>query len=216
MTPDRLSAYPAGPTLDLVAERGLQAARPTDRWAEVGPAGPPHREFWCRVLEDAPGDPPDERYFADEVRPTGVGPGGHLEWEPVPGGLEEIVVHNVVEAVAGTHLLQAGTVIRVEERLDRNDPPELVFVASVTVGGGTDRLARIESYESGAYIVQPVMRTSGGYAADGPPIEGVPNLGELWDAEQGYLAGPASFDRYVRIFQTPAGWAMLVHPPRLV
>ena len=64
--------------------------------------------------------------------------------------------------------------------------------------------------------MQPVRRKAGGYADDGPPIANVPNLGELWDEEQGYLAGPAAFDRYVRISRTLAGWAMLIHPPRFV
>ncbi len=167
------------------------------------------------MREASPADPPDERYYADEVRPAGADAGGHLAWELVPDGLAEIVVHNVPEAGQGTHLIAPGAVIRVEERLDRSSPPEMVYLASVAAGD-TERLARVVSYGSGLYTVQPVRRTAGGYADDGPPIEDVPNLGELWDEEHGYLAGPAAFDRYVRIFRTPAGWAMLLHPPRLV
>ena len=80
----------------------------------------------------------------------------------------------------------------------------------------TERLARIVSYGQGAYTVQPVQRTSTGFEDDGPELEGVPNLGELWDDEAGYLAGPEQFDRYVRIFQTPAGWTIVLHPPRML
>jgi len=57
---------------------------------------------------------------------------------------------------------------------------------------------------------------------DGPTIAGVPNIGELWADEAGYLAGPEGFGRYVRLFRTPAqhpaeaGWTILLHPPRMV
>jgi hypothetical protein len=215
MTSERLRAYDLGSAADRDAARGVELARPAESQAQVSPGGPPYRLLWCRIAEGAPGDPPDERYYADEVRPGAAGQEGHVEWEPVPGGLEDIVVHNVAEAAAGTHLLAEGTVVRVEERLDRSSPPEMVYLTSVPMPVPA-RLARIVSYENGTYTVQPVRRESGGLVEDGPPISGVPNLGELWDDEQGYLTGPESFDRYVQIFPTPAGWTMLLHPPRMV
>jgi|WetSurMetagenome_2_1015567.scaffolds.fasta_scaffold93763_2 hypothetical protein len=217
MSTERLKVYQTGSSQDLTDERRLAASRPADRWAEVGPSGPPHRVLWCRVLEEAPANPPDERYYADEVRPAGLDGGGHQAWEAAPNGLEAIVVHNVAEAGLGTHSVAPDAVIRVEEWLNLSSPPELIYLANVTVSGGdADRLARIVSYGSGGYTVQPVRREAGGYVNDGAPIAAVPNLGELWDEEIGYLVGPAAFDRYVRIFKTPAGWAMLIHPPRLV
>jgi len=214
MDTDRLKVYGAASALDRGDERQLEAARPSDRWTEVSPGGPPYRHLWLRLADGAPGDPPDERYYADEVRPTGVDGGGHLEWEAAPGGLEQVVVHNAAEARAGTHLLAPGTVIRAEERMDRSGPPALLYLADVPVP--PERLARIVAYDAGAYTVQPVRRESGGFAADGPEIAGVKNLGELWEDEAGYLAGPAAFDRYVGIFWTPAGWTMVLHPPRMV
>jgi len=183
----------------------------------VNAGGLPYRLLWCRIASGAPADPPDERYYANEVRPVGAGTGGRLEWEAVPGGLSGIVVHNVAEAAAGTHLLEADTVVRVEERLDRSSPPAFLYVTSAGVAAAQDRLARIVSYdEGGTYTVQPVSLGSGGFTDDGDEIGGVPNLGELWEDEQGYLAGPDDFDRYVRIFRTSAGWTMLLHPPRMV
>jgi len=139
-----------------------------------------------------------------------------MQWQAITGGLTGIVIHNVAEATGATHLLAEGTVVRVEERLDRNTPPGFIYLASATVPAAGERLARIVSYQDGTYTVQPVTRGSGGFANDGPPIAGVPNLGELWDDEKGYLAGPIGFDRYVRLLNTPAGWAILLHPPRMV
>jgi len=216
METDRLRLYETSAALDRGEERLLAAGRPADRWTEVTPGGPPYRLLWCRIGSGAPGDPPDERYFADEVRPTVADAEGHLAWELVPDGLRGIVVHNVAEAGAGTHALAADTILRVEERLDRAAPPSMVYLAHVAAASDAHRLARIVSFDGDSYTVQPVRRESAGIVDDGDPIAGVPNLGELWDEEAGYLAGPASFDRYVRIFQTPAGWAMLLHPPRMV
>jgi len=197
--------------------RAVEAGRPVDRLPEVSPGGLPYRILWCRIGSDSPADPPDERYYADEVRPTGADLEGHLEWETVPDGLSQIVVHNVAEADAGTHLLAEGTVIRVEERLDRRGPPEFVYLASAIAPSSADRLARIVAYESdGTYTVQPVRREAGGCVDDGDQVTGVLNLGELWDDEKGYLAGPTGFDRYVRIFLMPAGWTIVLHPPRMV
>ena len=214
MDTDRLKVYGAASALDRGDERQLEAARPSDRWTEVSPGGPPYRLLWCRVQTSAPADPPDERYYADEVRPAGVDSEGHVQWELVPDGLRDTTVHNVAEAALGTHLVPADTVVRVEERLDRGGPPEWVYLMHVPVEA--DRLARVVSYESGAYTVQPVRREAGGFVDDGPTIAGVPNLGELWPDEAGYLAGPEDFDRYVRLFRTPAGWTILLHPPRMV
>ncbi len=214
MSTDRLKAYGVGLVLDRADKRRARASRRADRWAEVGPGGPPYRLLWCQIRESSPGDPPDERYYADEVRPATPDSGGHLTWEAVPGGVQQVVIYNVAEAGRNTHLIEPGAIVRVEERLDRSGPPQMIYLMSV--GGGEERLARIVSYDDGLYTVQPVRRTAGGFADEGPPIQGVPNLGELWNDEQGYLTGPAAFDRYVRIFKTPAGWAMVLHPPRLV
>ena len=214
MATDRLSIYGTGAAMERGNERQMELLRPAERWTEVTPGGPPYRLLWCRIASGAPGDPPDERYYADEVRPTGAGSSGHIGWESVPGGLEQVVVHNVAEADFGTHLVPEDTIVRVEERLDRGSPPEMVYLADVAVP--LERLARIVSYDTESYTVQPVRRTGGGIQDDGPTIGGVPNLGELWPDEYGYLDGPADFDRYVQIFLTPAGWTILLHPPRMV
>ena len=215
MGQERLKIYANEAARDRRGERQVDLARPTEKWAEVTPGGPPYRLLWCRITDGAPGNPPDERYYGDEVRPAGVDASGHVTWETVPDGLQQIVIHNVAEAVSGTHLAPADTIVRVEERLDRRGPPEMVYLAEVGIAG-SERLARIVSYASGAYTVQPVRREGGGFVDEGDPIDGVPNLGELWDDEAGYLAGPSQFDRYVRIFTTPAGWTILLHPPRMV
>jgi len=216
MPEDRLAIYAAASALDRGEMRDLDALRPGAREAELTPGGPPYRVFWARVLADAPGDPPDERYYADEVRPCGIDAGGHLTWEKPPDGLEAIVVHNVAEAGAGSHLLAADAVVRVEARLDRSSPPEKVYTTHATVAAASWRLARVVSYSDGTYTVQPVRRETGGYVSDGDPVSGVPNLGELWPDEAGYLAGPSGFDRYVPIWETPAGWVIILHPPRMV
>ena len=216
MDTDRLGIYAPAAALDRGDERQVEAARPADRSTDVSPGGPPYRLLWCRIASGAPGDPPDERYYADEVRPAGVDGGGHVQWETVPDGLTQAVVHNVAEAEAGTHLLAEDQVVRVEERMAWGNPPAMVYLTSVPVAAQTERLARIVSYDNGTYTVQPVRRLSGGFENDGEPISGVPNLGELWADEAGYLSGPDGFDRYVRIFQTPGGWVILLHPPRMV
>jgi hypothetical protein len=214
MSTDRLKAYEMGAALDLADATLVEAARPTDRWAEIVPGGSPYRLLWVRLRDDAPGQPPDERYYGDEVRPAGPDSNGHMTWEAAPGGLVQAVIHNVAEAASGTHRVEPGTVVRVEERLDRSQPPTRVYLADVADSG--ERLARIVSFDGGLYTVQPVRREAAGYVEEGSPMVAVPNLGELWPDEAGYLAGPEAFDRYVRIFRTPAGWAMLLHPPRLV
>jgi hypothetical protein len=216
MDTERLRMYGPGIALDRGEDRHLEADRPKDRWTEISPGGPPYRLLWCRVTSGAPGSPPDERYYADQVRPKGTDPGGHIEWEAVPGGLEGIVVHNVAESESGTHLVPEDTVVPVQERLDRSSPPEMVYLTNIPAAEWMRRIARIVSYSGGTYTVQPVRREGGGYQDDGDPIAGVPNIGELWPDEAGYLAGPDGFDRYVRIFWTPAGWTILLHPPRMV
>jgi hypothetical protein len=214
MESERLKVYGSPSALDRGDERDLEAARPADRWTEVSPGGPPERLLWLRLTSGAPGDPPDERYYADEVRPVGVDSGGHVVWDPAPGGAAHVVVHNAAEARASTHLLAVDTVIRAEERMDRASPPGMLYLADVPVP--PTRPARIVSYADGAYVVQPVRREAQGFVDDGPEIGGVVNPGELWDDEAGYLAGPPDFDRYVDIFWTPAGWTILLHPPRMV
>jgi len=212
---ERLKIYANVAASDQRVERQVDMARPAEKWAEVTPGGPPYRLLWCRITSGSPGNPPDERYYGDEVRPAGVDSAGHVTWEAVPDGLQQITIHNVAEAVSKTHFVPEDTIVRTEERLDRRSPPEMVYLAEVGIAA-TDLLARIVSYAGGAYTVQPVRRESGGFVDDGDPITGVPNLGELWSDEAGYLAGPSQFDRYVRIFMTPAGWTILLHPPRMV
>ena len=216
METERLGIYAPDTALDRGEDRHLEADRPKDRWTEISPGGPPYRFLWCRITSGAPGSPPDERYYADEVRPKSTDAGGHIEWEAVPGGLEGIVVHNIAEAGTSTHLVSENTIIPTQERLDRSTPPEMVYLTNVPVERWTRRLAQIVSYSGGTYTVQPVRREEGGFENDGDPIAGVPNIGELWPDEAGYLAGPDGFDRYVRILWTPAGWIILLHPPRMV
>ena len=200
--------------VDRTAARQLESSRPTRRWTDITAGLPPYRLLWLRLTSGAPADPPDERYYGDEVRPAGTDSAGRLTWETAPGGVEQVVIHNVAEAALHTHTLPVGTIVIVEEQLNRSQPPELAYLAHVPAPA--ERLARIVSYGSGTYTVQPVRREEGGFVGDGPVISGVRNLGELWTDEAGYMAGPAGFDRYVQIFQTPAGWTMLLHPPRMV
>lgn len=214
MAEDRLKVHGLDAALLREEEREAALPRSTEGRNEVNPAAPTYRLLWCQIASGAPGDPPDERYYADEVRPQGAGNSGHVEWEPQPGGVQGVVVHNIAEAGTGVHLLPEGMVIRVEERLDRSEPPEMVYLASVEVQ--QRRLARIVSYGSGSYTVQPVRRETGGYVDDGPPLTGVPNLGELWPDEAGYMGGPAAYDRYVELFPTPGGCVFVLHPPRMV
>jgi hypothetical protein len=214
MPSDRLRIFNVDAALDHQEERQTDGPRAAEQRSEVTPAGPPYRLLWCRIVSGSPGDPPDERYYADEVRPADAGESGHMTWEPVPGGLQDFVVHNVAEVARGTHGLTEGTVVRAEERLDRSEPPSLVYLAWAEVP--STRLARIVSYDAGTYTVQPVRREQAGFVDDGPPVSGVPNLGELWPDEAGYLAGPADYDRYVHLLNTPAGWVILLHPPRMV
>jgi hypothetical protein len=215
MAEERLKILGLDAALLREEEREAGLPRTADGLSEVSPAPPPYRLLWCRIGSGAPGDPPDERYYADEVRPQQGGSCGHVQWEPVPNGLQDIVVHNIAEAAAGSHTLPEGMVIRVEERLDHADPPDLVYLACAEAAQQT-RLARIVSYDSGSYTVQPVRLETGGLADDGPPLSGVPNLGELWPDEAGYLDGPAGYDRYVELLGGSGGWVFILHPPRMV
>ena len=215
MNSGRLKIYGSASAIDRSETRYLATARPADRQTVFCSGVPQYRLFWGRIAAGAPGDPPDERYFVDEVRPAGADTGGHVEWESVPDGLGNIIVHNVAEASAGTHMLAEDTVICVEQRLDRASPPQMIYLANIPVAV-SERLAKIVSYDIGAYTVQPVRRGTGGFVNDGPELSGVVNLGELWDDEVGYLAGPEAYDRYVNISWTPGGWVILLHPPRMV
>ena len=86
MSTERLKAYQIGPALDLADERGVEAARPETAGPRSAPAT--RRTGCCGASAGAaPADPPDERYYADEVRPAGVDTGGHMAWELVPDGL---------------------------------------------------------------------------------------------------------------------------------
>jgi hypothetical protein len=203
-------------TLNRLGERMVGLTRPADRLTELTPGGPPYRMIWCGLRAEIPGTPPDERYFADEVQPQGTDAAGRLVWEAVPDGLTQIVVHNLAEADARTHAIPAGTVVRAEERLDRSDPPNLVYMIHVQAATTATRLARVLSHDGTSYTVQPVVRQPTGFADEGSPITGVPNVGELWNEEKGYLMGPAAYDRIVPLVETPAGWTIVLHPPRLV
>jgi len=216
MESDPLGIYTPSAVRDRGEDRHVDAARPTDRSPDLEPGGPPYRLLWARLLATAPGDPPDERYHADEVRPTGPDGDGRMQWETFAGALAGIVVHNVAEADARSHLLAEDAVVRVEARLDRSNPPDMVYLTSVPAAETTQRLARVVSYSDGAYTVQPVRREGGQFVDDGDPVAGVPNVGELWPDEAGYLAGPSEYDRYVPLTWTASGWIIILHPPRMV
>jgi hypothetical protein len=216
MTAERFRLYAAEDVLDRAETVRAAAGRAEPASPDSTPGGPPQRHLWCRLDEGAPADPPDERYWADEVRPAGVDEQGRVTWEAVPGGLAHAVLHNVAEAADAAHRLAAGTVVRAEERLDRREPPEFVLLAHAPPSGGDGpQLARVVSWDEGTYTVQPVRRTESGFVDEGDEIGGVPNLGELWPEEAGYLAGPGGFDRYVQILETPGGPVIVLHPPRL-
>jgi len=214
MAEDRLKILGLDAALLRQEEREAMLPRSAEGRNEVSPAAPTYRLLWCQIASGAPGDPPDERYYADEVRPQGAGNSGHVEWEPQPGGLQGVVVHNIAEVGTGNHLLPEGLIVRVEERLDRSEPPEMVYLAYAEVQ--QRRIARIVSYDTGSYSVQPVRLETGGYVDDGPTLSGVPNLGELWPDEAGYIGGPPGYDRYIELFPTAGGWAFILHPPRMV
>jgi hypothetical protein len=213
MEDERLRIYGAPVVLDGLERWRAESGRRLGS-AEFAAGEPLERRLWCRLADQAPADPPDERYYAAEVRPAGCDQDGRLVWETVPGGPPDLLVHNMAEAAFATHLVPAGTVLPVEARLDGGAPPSLVYVTYAPVA--PERLARIVSYEAGAYTVQPVRREGGGFVDDGPEVAGVPNIGELWPDEAGYLEGPESYARYVRLLRTPAGWAIVLHPPRMV
>ena len=216
MESDPLGIYAPSSVRDRGEDRHVDAARPTDRSPDLQPGGPPYRLLWARLSATAPGDPPDERYYANEVRPTGPDGDGLMQWETFAGALAGIVIHNAAEAEARSHLLPADTVVRAEARLDRSSPPEMVYLTFVPMAEATQRLARVVSYSGGAYTVQPVRREGGGFVDDGDPVAGVPNVGELWPDEAGYLTGPSAYDRYVPLVWTASGWVIVVHPPRMV
>jgi len=216
MERDAFGIYAPSAVRDRGEDRYVDGVRPTDRSPDLEPGGPPYRLFWARLLASAPADPPDERYDADEVRPTGPDGDGLMQWETFAGALAGIVVHNVAEADARSHFLSADTVVRVEARLDRSSPPDMVYMAHVPVAQATQRLARVVSYSGGTYTVQPVRREGGQFVDDGDPVAGVPNVGELWPDEAGYLAGPSQYERYVPLTWTASGWIIVLHPPRMV
>lgn len=217
MEPDALGIYAPSAVRDRSEDRHVDAARPTDRSPDLEPGGPPYRLLWACLLASAPGDPPDERYHADEVRPAGPDGDGLMQWETFAGALSGVVVHNLAEAEARSHLLPADTVVRVEARLDRRSPPEMVYLAFVPPAAEVrQQVARVVSYSGGAYTVQPVRREGGQFVDDGDPVPDVPNVGELWPDEAGYLDGPGEYDRYVRLTWTASGWLIVLHPPRMV
>jgi len=216
MERDAIGIYAPSVLRDRGEDRDVDAARPRDRLPDLSPGGPPYRLFWARLLAGAPGDPPDERYNADEVRPAGPDGDGRMAWETFAGALAGVVVHNVAEADARSHLLAEDTVVRAEARLDRRSPPDMVYLMYVPAAETNQRLGRIVSYAEGTYTVQLVRREGGQFVDDGDPVAGVPNVGELWADEAGYLAGPSQFDRYVPLTWTASGWILVLHPPRMV
>jgi hypothetical protein len=214
MTEKRLAIHDAASALDRAQRRRAESDRP-DAPAEFTPGGPAYRILWCRVTAGAPGDPPDERYYAEAVRPSGLDAAGRVRWEAVPGGPTDLVVHNLAEAADGTHLLPDGTILRVEARLDGDAPPEMVYLTTYATAAA-ERIARIVSWDDGTYTVQPVVRQGGAFVDEGDPVAGVPNVGELWSEEAGYLAGPPAYERYVRLVRAGEDWLIVHHPPRMV
>jgi len=199
--------------------RRLAAGREGNFVAELGGPELGYVLYWAKLQETAPADPADERYLVDEVRPTGLGPDGALVWEIVPDGRTDVVAWNLAEAIDRTHRLAADEVVLVREELDRGSPSEFraIFFRPVGSSGGGSRMCRIESYDSygGTYTVQPVAWANGAWQDDGDEIAGVPNVGEVRDAEAGYLAGPSSHTIYARLYAEGEAYFLAVHPPRM-
>jgi hypothetical protein len=199
--------------------RRLAAGREGNFVAELGGPELGFRLWWGRVNSSAPpGNPPDERYGLDEVRPKGVDASDQIEWELVPGGRQDIVAWNMAEAVDRSHELPEGAVVLVREELDQDSPPEFraIFFRTVSTSAGS-RMCRIESYSSaaGTYTVQPVAWTGSAWQADGGAISDVVNVGEVQSGEEGYLSGPAGEDIYARLYQEGDDCFLAVHPPRM-
>ncbi|MBN2583389.1 MAG: hypothetical protein JXL80_09990 [Planctomycetes bacterium] len=215
---DRAIVDPLEAVLSEVRRR-LAAGREGNFVAELGGPDLGYVLYWARLTTAAPpGDPPDERYIVTEVRPTGIGTGGAIEWNAVPDGRTDITAWNVAEAIDRTHELPADTVVLVREELDLSSPPEFraIFFRPVGGGGGS-RMCRVESYQSSTetYTVQPVVWADSMWTADGSPISGVPNVGEVQDGEQGYLAGPSGEAIYARLYEEGGDSFLVVHPPRM-
>lgn len=180
------------------------------------PAG--FKLYWGRLnATTAPGTPPDERYYLDEVQPAGVDSGGAIDWEVVPNGLTNVVAWNTAEAGNRTHQLPVGLVVLVREELDESSPPVFRSIFCVYPGGGGSDscLVRVTGYDGTAYTVQPVAWSGGAWTDTGAPISGVPNIGEIQAGEQGYLSGPSGANVYVRMYTDGGEQYLAVHPPRM-
>lgn len=198
--------------------RRLAAGREGNFIAELGGPELGYVLYWARLQDAAaPGDPPDERYLVDEVRPTAVDQDGALTWELVPGGRTDLVAWNLAEALDRTHELAPDEVVLVREELDQGSPAEFRAIFFRGVGGSGSRMCRIVSYQtgSGTYTVQPVAWSESAWQDDGGTLSGVANVGEVRAEEAGYLAGPANHDIYVRLYVEGDTPFLAVHPPRM-
>jgi hypothetical protein len=198
--------------------RRLAAGREGNFVAELGGPDAGFRLYWGRLnTTAAPGTPPDERYYLDEVRPAGVDAGGAIDWEAAPNGRTNVVAWNVAEAIDRTHQLAVGVVVLVREELDESSPAEFRSIFCVYPGGAANDscLVRVTGYDGTAYTVQPVAWSNGAWADDGDAVSGVPNVGEIQAGEPGYLAGPSGANVYVRMYTDGGENYLVVHPPRM-
>jgi hypothetical protein len=198
--------------------RRLTAGREGNFIAELGGPELGYTLWWGRINgATPPGDPPDERYVVDEVRPVGIDAAGAIEWELSPAGGRDVVAWNVAEAIDRTHELPENAVVLVRQELDRESPAEFraIFFRSVGGPGGGSRMCRIESYGAGAYTVQPVVWSGSSWSDDGLAVTDVVNVGEVRAEEAGYLAGPSGHDVYVRLYDEGGEPFLAVHPPRM-
>lgn len=211
--------YHTDQTISETAHRQVGAERPGRQISQTGPGRPPYGLLWGRINSTTPpGNPPDERYYLDEVRPAGVDGNGHLTWETVPNGRTDILAHNAAEADQETHLVPLNTVVQLRQELDQSAPPQWRHTFYYS-GGPVTRTARIISYDGDNplphYTIQPVRMTQSGFQDEGGEITDVVNYGEIQEDEHGYLAGPTGQTRYVLMLSEGGEHYIVHHPPRM-